>query len=134
MSDSSRSRGWRQNSAPRYLWHRLPETDYVPPIYSDLAEAEWAVLREWYQETDQGGSIGECAVPLISLLEGLALGNGARRIVQLGTCTGYSALLIGWMLRRMEAKAGLFSLDIDPVSCETSRRWISRAGLQNFVQ
>jgi predicted O-methyltransferase YrrM len=133
-SDSSRSRVWRQNQAPRYWWHRLPETNYVPPIYSDLSDTEWTLLLEWYNETDQGGPIGECAVPLISILQGLVMGNGARRIAQLGTCTGYSALLIGWMLRRMNAEQGLFSLDIDPVSCEISRRWITRAGLQNFVE
>ena len=62
------------------------------------------------------------------------MGNRASRIVQLGTCAGYSALLLGWMLRRMKAEQGLFSLDLDPVSCEISRRWIARGGLQDFVE
>ncbi len=106
MSDDSlRSRAWRENPRPRYWWHHLPGTDYVPPIYSDLSEAEWTTLREWYDETDRSGPIGECAVPLISFLHGLVMGNRASRIVQLGTCAGYSALLLGWMLRRMNAPA-----------------------------
>jgi predicted O-methyltransferase YrrM len=135
MSDDSlRSRAWRENPGPRYWWHHLPGTDYVPPIYSDLSEAEWATLREWYGETDQSGAIGECAVPLISILHGLVMGSRASRIVQLGTCAGYSALLLGWMLRRMNAKRGLFSLDLDSASCEMSRRWIGRGGLQDFVE
>jgi predicted O-methyltransferase YrrM len=135
MSDDSlRSRAWEEKPGPRYWWHRLPGADYVPPIYSELSDSEWNRLREWYEETDQSGPIGECAVPLISILHGLVMGNRASRIVQLGTCAGYSALLLGWMLRRMRAKHGLFSLDLDPASCEISRRWIGRGGLQDFVE
>ncbi len=135
MSDDSlRSRPWKDNPGARYWWHQLPGTDYVPPIYSDLSEIEWSTLREWYEETDRSGPIGECAVPLISLLQGLVMGSRAGRIVQLGTCSGYSALLLGWMLRRMEARRGLFSLDLDPASCEMSRGWIARGGLEDFVE
>jgi predicted O-methyltransferase YrrM len=132
--DSSRSRAWKNNPHPRYWWHDLPGVDYVPPVYSDLSEGEWSVLREWYAETDRSGPIGECAVPLISLLHGLVMGNRISRIAQLGTCAGYSALLLGWMLRRMNAPRGLFALDVDPAMCELSRRWIGRTGLEDFVQ
>jgi predicted O-methyltransferase YrrM len=131
--DSSRSRAWKENPHPRYWWHRLDGADYVPPVYSDLSEVEWGVLREWYAETDRSGPIGECAVPLISLLHGLVMGNQVARIVQLGTCAGYSALLLGWMLRRMNAPRGLFALDLDPAMCALSRDWIARAGLEDFV-
>ncbi|HEY2615220.1 MAG TPA: class I SAM-dependent methyltransferase [Chthoniobacterales bacterium] len=134
MTDHRRSRAWKDNPAPRYWWHHLPGADYVPPIYSDLTEREWDTLRDWYDETDRSGQIGECTVPLISLLHGFVMGNNARRIVQLGTCAGYSALLLGWMLCRMKAVHGLFSLDIDPAMCEISRRWIVRAGLEDFVE
>jgi predicted O-methyltransferase YrrM len=132
--DSPRSRTWKENARPRYWWHHLSGTDYVPPVYSDLSESEWTTLREWYEETDRNGPIGECAVPLISLLHGLVLGNRVSRIVQLGTCAGYSALLLGWMLRRMNATHGLFSLDLDPAMCEITRRWIARASLDDFVE
>ena len=132
--DSSRSRAWKENPHLRYWWHRLSGTDYVPSVYSDLSEDEWSVLRDWYSETDRNGPIGECAVPLISLLHGLVMGNAVRRIVQLGTCAGYSALLLGWMLRRMKTPRGLFSLDHDPAMCELARGWIERAGLQDFVE
>ena len=133
-SDSWRSRAWKENPHSRYWWHRLPGHDYVPPVYSDLSEEEWAVLREWYAATDRNGPIGECAVPLISLLHGLVLGNRGVRIVQLGTCAGYSALLLGWMVRRMEARRGLFSLDVDPTMCALARQWIVRAELEEFVE
>ena len=136
MSDGDllRSRAWRENPGSRYWWHHLPGTDYVPPIYSELTESEWETLCEWYKKTDQSGPIGECTVPLISLLHGIVMGSRASRIVQLGTCAGYSALLLGWMLRRMNASKGLYSLDIDPASCEMTRHWIARAGLEDFVK
>src|SRR5687768_1192683 len=134
MEIDSRSRLWSSNPGARYWWHQLPGNDYVPPIYSNLSEAEWSLLKEWYAETDRNGPIGECAVPLISLLHGLVMGNRASRVVQLGTCAGYSALLLGWMLRRMNAKRGLFSLDLDPAMCELTRRWMARAGLEDFVE
>ena len=132
--DSSRARAWNDNPHPRYWWHRLPGHDYIPPVYSDLSDDEWSVLREWYAETDRNGPIGECAVPLISLLHGLVMGNRVSRIAQLGTCAGYSALLLGWMLRRMQARRGLFSLDLDPAMCELAGRWIARADLRDFVE
>ncbi len=134
MTIDSRSLDWRTRTGARYWWHQLPGNDYVPPVYSELTETEWQTLRDWYDETDQSGPIGECAVPLISLLQGLVMGSRARRVAQLGTCSGYSALLLGWMLRRMNAQHGLFSLDIDSGSCEMSQRWIDRGGLQEFVE
>ena len=132
--DSSRSRAWKDNPQPRYWWHHLTGHDYVPPVYAELSDDEWSVIRDWYAETDRSGPIGECAVPLISFLHGFVAGNRVARIVQLGTCAGYSALLLGWMLRRMNARHGLFSLDLDPAMCERARRWMERAGLQDFVE
>ncbi|MEO6971780.1 MAG: class I SAM-dependent methyltransferase [Chthoniobacterales bacterium] len=131
--EAIRSRRWTHESGPRYWWHRLPGMDFVPPIYADLAEAEWEIVRAWYEETDRSGLIGECAVPLISLLHGLVMGNRCARIVQLGTCSGYSSLLLGFMLRRMNLPDGLFTLDIDPDLCSLTQRWLERAGLTSFV-
>lgn len=133
-TDSLRSRCWTGEERARYWWHRLPGMDYVPPIYADLSEEEWGVVRDWYAETDESGRIGECAVPLISLLHGLIMGSRADRIVQLGTCSGYSALLIGFMLRRMDARQGLFTLDYDPAIVAITERWLRRAGLETFVR
>jgi predicted O-methyltransferase YrrM len=132
--DPLRSRAWKDNPHPRYWWHRLPGNDFVPPIYAELSDEEWGVLRDWYGETDRDGPIGECAVPLMSLLHGFVTGNRLTRIAQLGTCAGYSALLLGWMLRRMKTARGLFSLDLDPAMCTLARRWIHGAGLDDVVE
>jgi len=134
LDESFRSRRWTHDEGPRFWWHRLPGMDFIPPIYSDLTVAEWELVRQWYDETDRAGLIGECAVPFISLLHGLVMGNRIARIVQLGTCSGYSSLLLGFMLRRMNAPNGLFSLEIDPDLCALARGWLERAGLTNFVK
>lgn len=132
-NESFRSSSWSARDTPRYWWHRLPGMKYVPPIYSDLTEAEWEIIESWYEETDRSGDIGECAVPLISLLHGLVMGNRISRVVQLGTCSGYSALLLGFMLRRMEARGALLTVDINPNLCAFTERWLQRAGLTNCV-
>ncbi len=107
--------------------------DFVPPIYSDLSAVEWEIVQAWYQETDRSGVIGECAVPLISLLQGLIMGNRTSRIVQLGTCSGYSSILLGFMLRRMNAPGGFYTLEIEAGLCAFAQGWLERAGLTNFV-
>jgi predicted O-methyltransferase YrrM len=129
-----RSRAWRDKTAPRYWWHRLPDNDFVPPVYSDLNEGEWALLRDWYEETEAGNLIGECCVPMMSLLQALVMGSAINRIVQIGTCSGYSALLLGFMLRRRKARRALFTIDLDPAACEFSNKWLARAGLEEFVE
>jgi predicted O-methyltransferase YrrM len=132
-NEEERSRAWGEKPGGRYWWHRLPGMDFVPAVYADLAAEEWEVMRAWYEETDQSEQIGECAVPLISLLQGLLFGNRIARIVQLGTCSGYSSLLLGFMLRRMGAAKGLFTVDIDPQLCALTQRWLERAGLADYV-
>src|ERR1051326_2726124 len=131
--EAIRSRRWTRQTGPRYWWHRLPGMDFVPPVYANLTETEWEIMRAWYEETDRSGLIGECAVPFISLLHGLVMGNRSTHIVQLGTCSGYSSLLLGFMLRRMNVPNGLFTIDIDPELCALTRRWLERAGLTTFV-
>ena len=132
--DAQRSRRWSDDPSPRFWWHRLPGMDYVPPVYGWLTDKEWSVVAHWYDETGRANQIGEAAVPLISLLHGLVMGNRAARIVQLGTHAGYSALLIGFMLRRMNVQRGLFTLDIDREFCDVARGWIARAELLPFVE
>ena len=133
-NDAQRSRRWTNAASPRYWWHRLPGMDFVPPVYAWLADDEWSLIADWYSETDRAGQIGEAAVPLMSLLHGLVMGNRAARIVQLGTHAGYSALLLGFMLRRMHAPHGLFTLDIDGEFCAIARAWNERARLADFVE
>jgi len=129
-----RSRTFRADAHPRFWWHGLHATDYVPPIYSTLSDAEWQIMHDWYAATAARDAIGEINVPAMSLLQGLVMGNGVRRIVQLGHFYGYSALLLGFWLRQMGGQRKLYSIDIDPVATEFCQAWIDKAGLGGQVE
>ena len=132
--DRLRSLAFSSSSEPRFWWHRLAGSDYMPPIYSDLTEEEWQIIRDWFAETSRGRDLtGECAVPIMSLLQGFVLGSGMRRIVQLGTHSGYSTLLLGFFLRRMKAEHGLCTFEIGESLCRFTRGWLEKAGLEAFV-
>jgi len=110
---SRRSLEFSTSTEPRLWWHRLSRSNYVPPIYASLTDQEWQLLHDWFEETTRQNLIGECVVPIMSVLHGLVMGSGIQRIVQLGTHAGYSALLLGFSLRQMYAQHGLFSFEID---------------------
>jgi predicted O-methyltransferase YrrM len=130
----SRSRRFAQDPHPRFWWHRLHGTDYVPPIYQVLSDSEWQIMEDWYAATLERDSIGEINVPAMSLVQGFVGGNGLTRIVQLGHYYGYSVLLIGFWLRRMNQGGRLVSIDIDPVATGFTNEWVQRAGLADFVE
>jgi predicted O-methyltransferase YrrM len=58
------------------------------------------------------------------MLNLMALSVGARRILEVGTLGGYSAI---WMARALPADGELVSLEIDPRNAEVARKNIARA-------
>jgi len=129
-----RSLAFSTSTEPRLWWHRLPRSNYVPPIYASLTDQEWQLLQDWFEETTRQNLIGECVVPIMSVLHGLVMGSGIQRIVQLGTHAGYSALLLGFSLRQMHAQHGLFSFEIDEPLYQFAREWLERARLNSVVK
>jgi predicted O-methyltransferase YrrM len=65
------------------------------------------------------------------MLHLLALSIGAKRILEVGTLGGYSAI---WMARALPAEGKLVSLEIDPRNAEVASRNIARAGLGDKVE
>lgn len=128
-----RSAAFSSSREPRFWWHRLRGNNYVPPLYASLTEEEWQLMDHWYADTSRKDLVGECAVPMMSLLQGFVMGNNVRRIVQLGTHSGYSALLLGFFLRRSGAQRGLISFEIGESLVGYTREWVQRAGLTQFV-
>jgi cephalosporin hydroxylase len=129
-----RSLGFRERKHGRYWWHQAPSTgSYVPPIYAVLSEEEWQLVEEWYEETEAEQHIGEIGVPAMSFIQGLVLGSGIRRVVQLGHYYGYSTMLLGFMLRSVGFGTQLVSIDIDREATRYTQRWVDRAGLNEWV-
>jgi predicted O-methyltransferase YrrM len=65
------------------------------------------------------------------LLHLLALVSGARRVLEIGTLGGYSAI---WLGRALPADGQLVTLEADPRHAEVARENIERAGLGGVVE
>ncbi|MFB7619310.1 O-methyltransferase [Kitasatospora sp. NPDC056181] len=65
------------------------------------------------------------------LLHLLALTSGARRILEVGTLGGYSAI---WLARALPADGILITLEIDPKHAEVARGNLARAGLERLAE
>jgi predicted O-methyltransferase YrrM len=64
----------------------------------------------------------------LALLIGL---TGARRVLEIGTLGGYSAL---WMARALPADGHLVTLEVDPHHAQVARGNIARAGLEGRIE
>ncbi|HUB08020.1 MAG TPA: class I SAM-dependent methyltransferase [Myxococcales bacterium] len=117
----------------RYWWHWSPRHRYVPAVYDVLSEGEWALLQEWFADTERRELIGEASVPFMSVLQGFVVGSAIAPIVQCGHYAGYSTLVLGFMLRKMKRQRALFTIDIDGAMCDYTRDWVARAGLEEVV-
>jgi predicted O-methyltransferase YrrM len=100
-----------------YLCDALIPTD--PALDAALAASEQAGLRAINVSPNQG-----------KLLHLIARIHGARRILEIGTLGGYSAI---WLARALPADGSLLTLEIDPDSAALARKNIERAGLSERV-
>src|SRR4051794_21334287 len=65
------------------------------------------------------------------LLELLARMGGARRVLEIGTLGGYSAI---WLARALPPGGRLMTLELDPGYAEVARANLARAGLEAGVE
>jgi predicted O-methyltransferase YrrM len=79
-------------------------------------------------EASRAGGLPEIAVsaPQGKLLHLLARSMGARRILEIGTLGGYSAI---WLARSLPPDGKLISLEYSPKHAEVARGNLARAGL-----
>lgn len=61
----------------------------------------------------------------------LAQSIGARRILEIGTLAGYSAI---WLARALPSEGRLLTLEVDPLHASVARENIARAGLSAVVE
>ena len=64
------------------------------------------------------------------LLQVLLTAIGAKRVLEVGTLGGYSAI---WIARALGPEGGLLSIESNLVHAEFARRYIGRAGLEGRV-
>jgi predicted O-methyltransferase YrrM len=91
-----------------------------PALDAALAESEAAGLPAIAVASNQG-----------KLLHILALSIGAKRVVEVGTLGGYSAI---WLARALPADGELVTLEIDPRNAQVARKNLERAGVGDKVE
>lgn len=105
--------------------------DYDRYITQTFA-AEDDVLRAARDEMEREGVPGiNVSASEGKLLHVLALLTGAKRILEIGTLGGYSAI---WMARALPPDGRLVSLELDPHHADVARRSIERAGLTDKIE
>lgn len=102
--------------------------DYISALFAP----EDQLLASLREEADRTG------LPPISvsadegrLLQVLLTSIKARRVLEVGTLGGYSAI---WMARALPSDGELLTIEIEPKHAEFARRYIERAGLGDRIE
>lgn len=102
--------------------------DYVAGLFAPPDEALEAALRESERaelpEINVSASEGKLLQMLVEI-------SGARRILEIGTLGGYSAIHFA---RALPEDGGLLSLELEERHAEVARRNVERAGLSDRVE
>ncbi|MFH9349790.1 O-methyltransferase [Kitasatospora sp. NPDC017646] len=116
MTQPTQQTTW--NAVDAYLSEQLVGHD--PALEAATAAADAAGLPKIAVAPNQG-----------KLLHLLALTQGARRILEVGTLGGYSTI---WLARALPADGTLISLELDPGHAEVARGNLARAGLAEVAE
>jgi predicted O-methyltransferase YrrM len=104
---------------------------HIKTYLSELFAPEDAVLSSIRQEKKQTGLKNIEISPLVGkLLYCLALLHQSKRILEIGTLAGYSAI---WLARALPPQGLLISLEINPLHVSLAKNHIARAHLEEKV-
>lgn len=107
----------------------LKEIDaYVAGLYAPPDEALTAALRESERAGLPPVNVSASEGQLLRMLVEI---SGARRVLEIGTLGGYSAIHFA---RALPEEGVLISLELDERHAEVARRNVERAGLSNKVE
>ena len=95
-----------------------PVPDNAARVLSDIRRAD----QEQYSISEEDGRF----------LRVLVGARGARRVLEIGSARGYSAIWMGLALR--DTGGQLVTIEFDPVRADEARRNVERAGLQSTVR
>ena len=104
----------------------------VERYFTDLLVAPDATLEAALEESAAAGLPRHHVTPIMGkLLQMLARMVNARRILEIGTLGGYSAI---WLARALPEGGRLITIEGDPKHAEVARGNIARAGLADIVE
>ena len=106
-------------------------SDRIGDYISGLFAPEDELLASLREEADRTG-LPPIAVSADEgrLLQVLLTAIGARRVLEVGTLGGYSAI---WMARALPEDSELVTIEIEPKHAEFARRYFQRAGLADRI-
>ncbi|MBD0673140.1 O-methyltransferase [Streptomyces sp. CBMA156] len=109
-----------------------PTWDAVDAYFSDTLVGHDPVLAGALAAADEAGLPKIAVAPNQGkLLHLLALTQGARRILEVGTLGGYSTI---WLARALPADGTLITLELDPRHAEVARGNLKAAGLDGVAE
>jgi predicted O-methyltransferase YrrM len=97
--------------------------DYVAGLFAPPDEALEEALREAEREGLPSINVSATEGKLLQMLVGI---SGARKVLEIGTLGGYSAIHFA---RALPEEGALISLELDEHHAEVARRNVERAGL-----
>ena len=109
----------------------MRDPDFTNWAYASLSLHELQLLRDWYDDTNERNLIGEMSCATVSVLQAIIGGSHIRRVVQLGTYAGWSSLMLGFVLRRINGR--MWTCDIDERMANYTQDWLIRAELAKVV-
>jgi caffeoyl-CoA O-methyltransferase len=102
--------------------------DYVAGLFAPPDEALEEALREAEREGLPSINVSATEGKLLQMLVGI---SGARKVLEIGTLGGYSAIHFA---RALPEEGALISLELDEHHAEVARRNVERAGLSAKVE
>lgn len=117
---------WHTGRVNDRLWSDVD--DYLVEL---LGIGDPVVADALHRSVEAGLPPINVAPPQGRMLELLARGCGARRILEIGTLGGYSTI---WLARALAGDGALISLELDEHHAEVARHNIDQAGLAALVQ
>jgi caffeoyl-CoA O-methyltransferase len=101
---------------------------YIEGLFAPPEPALAAALADAREAGLPGVEVSPNEGKLLQVLVALV---GARRVLEIGTLGGYSAI---WMARALPVDGLLVTLELDPAHAAVARRSIARAGLADRVE
>lgn len=107
-------------------------SDEIANYLASLFGREDEVLISLREEADRTGLPPIAISPDMGrLLQVLLSAIGARRVLEVGTLGGYSAI---WIARALPEEGQLLSIELEPAHAAFARRFLERAGLADRVE
>src|SRR6185369_16730003 len=125
----TRRRIWKARSTSEWSSHMSDRAgEYITALFS----AEDEILASLREEADRTG-LPPIAISADEgrLLQVLLTAIGARRVLEVGTLGGYSAIC---MARALPPDGRLTTIEIEPAHAEFAKRYIARAGQGDRVE